>query len=41
METISLSLSAVALTSLVAIPLIVYGIGWLAARATRRKNEPL
>jgi hypothetical protein len=37
MEPHAPSLGTVAITSLIAIPLIVYAIGWLAARATRRK----
>jgi hypothetical protein len=37
MESYAPSLGTVAITSLIAIPLIVYAIGWLAARATRRK----
>jgi hypothetical protein len=38
MDTFTPSLATVALISLCAIPLIVYGIGWVAARATRRKK---
>jgi hypothetical protein len=38
MDTFTPNLGTVALLSLCAIPVIVYGIGWLAARATRRKR---
>ena len=37
METFAPSLGTIALTSLIAIPIIVYAIGWIADRATRRK----
>jgi hypothetical protein len=38
METFTPGLGTIALTSLIAIPFIVYAIGWLAARVTRRRQ---